>query len=211
IRDKAKDIKRIQFNEITARAVKEALAHPRELNQHLFDAQQARRVLDRLVGYKISPLLWKTIKRGISAGRVQSVALRLIVEREAERAAFKPEEYWLFKALLGAEVPPSVRAFYATRIACFVCFFVSFRRYFFPFLVPFFVLAFDSVFVRWYNFTKGYVFQKLYPQREKNYVQVRTSLPHGKHQRVQLAFGARHCGPLPCKRLRRRGYFRPFS
>ena len=66
IRDKAKDIKRIQFNEITARAVKEALAHPRELNQHLFDAQQARRVLDRLVGYKISPLLWKTIKRGIS-------------------------------------------------------------------------------------------------------------------------------------------------
>ena len=110
IRDKAKDIKRIQFNEITARAVKEALAHPRELNQHLFDAQQARRVLDRLVGYKISPLLWKTIKRGISAGRVQSVALRLIVEREAERAAFKPEEYWLFKALLGAEVPPSVRA-----------------------------------------------------------------------------------------------------
>ena len=110
IRDKAKDIKRIQFNEITARAVKEALAHPRELNQHLFDAQQARRVLDRLVGYKISPLLWKTIKRGISAGRVQSVALRLIVEREAERAAFKPEEYWLFKALLGAGVPPSVRA-----------------------------------------------------------------------------------------------------
>ena len=109
IRDKAKDIKRIQFNEITARAVKEALAHPRELNQHLFDAQQARRVLDRLVGYKISPLLWKTIKRGISAGRVQSVALRLIVEREAERAAFKPEEYWLFKALL-RRVPPSVRA-----------------------------------------------------------------------------------------------------
>ena len=88
IRDKAKDIKRIQFNEITARAVKEALAHPRELNQHLFDAQQARRVLDRLVGYKISPLLWKTIKRGISAGRVQSVALRLIVEREALRNHF---------------------------------------------------------------------------------------------------------------------------
>lgn len=106
IRDKAKDIKRIQFNEITAKAVKEALAHPRELNGHLFDAQQARRVLDRLVGYKISPLLWKTVKRGISAGRVQSVALRLIVEREAERTAFKPEEYWLFKALLSGDVPP---------------------------------------------------------------------------------------------------------
>ena len=110
IRDKAKDIKRIQFNEITAKAVKEALAHPRELNGHLFDAQQARRVLDRLVGYKISPLLWKSIKRGISAGRVQSVALRLIVEREEAREVFKPEEYWLFKALLAADVPPPFKA-----------------------------------------------------------------------------------------------------
>ena len=110
IRDKAKDIKRIQFNEITAKAVKEALAHPRELNGHLFDAQQARRVLDRLVGYKISPLLWKSIKRGISAGRVQSVALRLIVEREEAREVFKPEEYWLFKALLAAAVPPPFKA-----------------------------------------------------------------------------------------------------
>ncbi|MGE9984128.1 type I DNA topoisomerase [Desulfovibrio sp. SGI.169] len=110
IRDKAKDIKRIQFNEITAKAVKDALAHPRALNSHLFDAQQARRVLDRLVGYKISPLLWKTIKRGISAGRVQSVALRLIVEREAEREAFRPEEYWLFKALLAADAPPPFKA-----------------------------------------------------------------------------------------------------
>ena len=110
IRDKAKDIKRIQFNEITAKAVKEALAHPRELNVHLFDAQQARRVLDRLVGYKISPLLWKSIKRGISAGRVQSVALRLIVEREEAREVFKPEEYWLFKALLAADVPPPFKA-----------------------------------------------------------------------------------------------------
>ena len=110
IRDKSKDIKRIQFNEITAKAVKEALAHPRELNGHLFDAQQARRVLDRLVGYKISPLLWKSIKRGISAGRVQSVALRLIVEREEAREVFKPEEYWLFKALLAADVPPPFKA-----------------------------------------------------------------------------------------------------
>ena len=110
IRDKAKDVKRIQFNEITPRAVKEALEHPRELNENLFDAQQARRVLDRLVGYKISPLLWKTVKRGISAGRVQSVALRLIVEREKEREAFVPEEYWPFRALLSADAPPPFRA-----------------------------------------------------------------------------------------------------
>ncbi len=109
IKDKVQDIKRIQFNEITAKAVKEALAHPRPLNEALFDAQQARRVLDRLVGYKISPLLWKNVKRGISAGRVQSVALRLIVEREEERRAFVPEEYWLFKALLNAEVPPTLK------------------------------------------------------------------------------------------------------
>lgn len=110
IRDKAQNIKRIQFNEITKKAVLEALEHPRELNAHLFDAQQARRVLDRLVGYKISPLLWKNVKRGISAGRVQSVALRLIVEREEERRAFTPEEYWLFKARLQADAPPPFRA-----------------------------------------------------------------------------------------------------
>lgn len=95
-------IKRIQFNEITARAVKDAIAHPREIDPHLFEAQQARRILDRLVGYKISPLLWKSVKRGISAGRVQSVALRLIVEREEERLAFVPEEFWNFKAQLAA-------------------------------------------------------------------------------------------------------------
>lgn len=110
IKDKAKNIKRIQFNEITSKAVHEALENPRELNVHLFDAQQARRVLDRLVGYKISPLLWKNVKRGISAGRVQSVALRLIVEREEERRAFTPEEYWLFKALLSGSVPPPFKA-----------------------------------------------------------------------------------------------------
>ncbi len=108
--DKDKEhIKRIQFNEITAKAVREALEHPRELNNHLFDAQQARRVLDRLVGYKISPLLWKNVKRGISAGRVQSVALRLIVEREEERRAFIPEEYWPFKAFLHADAPPTMK------------------------------------------------------------------------------------------------------
>ena len=83
---------------------------PRDLNVNLFDAQQARRVLDRLVGYKISPLLWKNVKRGISAGRVQSVALRLIVEREEERQAFVPEEYWLFKAILEGSIPPPFKA-----------------------------------------------------------------------------------------------------
>ncbi|MBU3831213.1 MAG: type I DNA topoisomerase [Candidatus Desulfovibrio faecigallinarum] len=100
LRDKAKDIKRIQFNEITKRAVLEALKHPRDVDRDLVHAQQARRILDRLVGYKISPLLWRTVKRGISAGRVQSVALRLIVDREGEREAFVPEEYWVFRALV---------------------------------------------------------------------------------------------------------------
>lgn len=110
IEDGKKNIQRIQFNEITARAVKDALAHPRPLNANLFDAQQARRVLDRLVGYKISPLLWSKVKRGISAGRVQSVALRLLAERDAERRAFVPEEYWLFRIFLNAGEPPVFRA-----------------------------------------------------------------------------------------------------
>ncbi|SBW03936.1 DNA topoisomerase 1 [uncultured delta proteobacterium] len=109
IKDANANIERIQFNEITAKAVKEALANPRPLNRDLFDAQQARRVLDRLVGYKISPLLWKKVKRGISAGRVQSVALRLIVEREQERRVFVPEEYWNFRAFLAAGSPPVFR------------------------------------------------------------------------------------------------------
>ncbi len=105
-----KKVQRIQFNEITKRAVQEALANPRPLNADLFDAQQARRVLDRLVGYKISPLLWKKVKRGISAGRVQSVALRLLADRDAERRVFVPEEYWLFRAFLEATEPPVFRA-----------------------------------------------------------------------------------------------------
>lgn len=110
IKKKATSVQRIQFNEITAKAVRDALEHPRELDKDLFEAQQARRVLDRLVGYKLSPLLWKKVKRGISAGRVQSVALRLIVDREAERHAFTPEEYWVFKAELQGEVPPPFKA-----------------------------------------------------------------------------------------------------
>ena len=87
--------KRIVFHEITERAVKRALAEPGKVNIRLVEAQQARRILDRLVGYKLSPLLWKKIRRGLSAGRVQSVALRLIVEREREIEAFVPEEFWI--------------------------------------------------------------------------------------------------------------------
>ena len=106
IRSSNPNLKRIQFNEITAKAVKEALANPTELRKPLFDSQQARRILDRLVGYKISPLLWKKVKRGLSAGRVQSVALRLIVDRERERQAFISEEYWVFKITVLGETPP---------------------------------------------------------------------------------------------------------
>src|SRR5690348_16049022 len=92
--------KRAVFNEITKRAVQDAIAHPREIDENLFNAQQARRVLDRLVGYKISPLLWRRVQSGTSAGRVQSVALRLICDREAEIRAFVPEEYWTIIATL---------------------------------------------------------------------------------------------------------------
>jgi DNA topoisomerase-1 len=88
---------RVVFNEITKDAIKESFKHPRAINMDLVDAQQARRVLDRLVGYNISPLLWKKVKKGLSAGRVQSVAVRLIIEREYEIKAFVPEEYWTIK------------------------------------------------------------------------------------------------------------------
>lgn len=95
-----KNYKRITFNEITKNAVKASIKNAREINMNLVDAQQARRVLDRMVGYSISPLLWEKIKRGLSAGRVQSVALKLICDREEEIAAFIPEEYWSLEALL---------------------------------------------------------------------------------------------------------------
>lgn len=88
------DKNRVVFNEITKDAVKQAFKEPRQINLDLVDAQQARRILDRLVGYSISPLLWKKVKKGLSAGRVQSVALKMILDREAEINAFVPQEYW---------------------------------------------------------------------------------------------------------------------
>ncbi len=94
---------RVVFHEITESAVEDAFTHARQINMELVDAQQTRRVLDRLVGYKISPLLWRNVRRGLSAGRVQSVALRLIVEREREIEAFIPEEYWSISALLAKQ------------------------------------------------------------------------------------------------------------
>jgi DNA topoisomerase I len=93
------DVQRITFTEITEDAIKEAVKRPRQIDQNLVDAQQARRILDRLVGYSLSPILWQKVRRGLSAGRVQSVALKLIVDREREIQAFKPEEYWTIGAL----------------------------------------------------------------------------------------------------------------
>src|SRR6201996_4811038 len=95
---KGNSIRRVTFNEITAKAVHDAFEHTREVDRNLVDAQQTRRVLDRIVGYQISPLLWDKVRRGLSAGRVQTVALRLIVEREREIKAFKPVEYWTIDA-----------------------------------------------------------------------------------------------------------------
>jgi len=92
--------KRVTFNEITKKVVQESIQNPREIDQNLVDAQQARRLLDRIVGYKLSPLLWKKIKPGLSAGRVQSVATRMVVDREEEITGFKSEEYWLLDAVL---------------------------------------------------------------------------------------------------------------
>jgi DNA topoisomerase-1 len=103
-------IQRVTFNEITQRAVKEAFEHPRDIDRALVDAQQARRVLDRLVGYQVSPLLWDKVRRGLSAGRVQTVALRLIVEREREIKAFEKKEYWTIDANLAAPKPPAFDA-----------------------------------------------------------------------------------------------------
>ena len=112
-----KKVYRISFNEITKNAVKESIKNAREIDMNLVDAQQARRALDRIVGYKISPLLWKKVKRGLSAGRVQSVALRIIADREAEIDAFIPEEYWTLDAVLKVqgEKKPLRAKFYGTK------------------------------------------------------------------------------------------------
>ena len=103
---------RVTFNEITKSVVNQAIAAPRAIDQNLVDAQQARRILDRIVGYELSPLLWKKIRRGLSAGRVQSVATRLVVEREEEIRAFVPQEYWSIQADLG-RVQPNLGGFQA--------------------------------------------------------------------------------------------------
>lgn len=112
-----KKVYRISFNEITKNAVKNSLKNPRTIDMNLVDAQQARRILDRMVGYSISPLLWEKVKRGLSAGRVQSVALRMICDREDEISSFIPEEYWTLDALLlsGSGKKPLKARFYGTR------------------------------------------------------------------------------------------------
>lgn len=107
---KGPEIFRVMFNEITSRGIKKAFEKPGQVDLHLVEAQQARRVLDRLVGYKISPLLWDKVRRGLSAGRVQTVALRVIVEREREVRAFQKKEYWTIDVQLGAKKPPAFDA-----------------------------------------------------------------------------------------------------
>ena len=104
------EFKRVMFNEITKKAVKAAFDSPMDIDLHKVDAQQARRILDRLVGYKLSPLLWEKVRRGLSAGRVQSVALRIICEREREIQAFVSKEYWSLRARLEGEAPPEFTA-----------------------------------------------------------------------------------------------------
>ncbi|HKW76042.1 MAG TPA: DNA topoisomerase, partial [Terriglobales bacterium] len=103
-------VHRVTFNEITKKAVQEAFQHPREIDQNLVDAQQTRGVLDRIVGYQVSPLLWDKVRLGLSAGRVQTVALRLIVEREREIKAFEQKEYWTIDAHLATGKPPAFDA-----------------------------------------------------------------------------------------------------
>ena len=107
---KGREILRVLFNEITPKAIRSAIENPSEINSNTVDAQQARRILDRIVGYQVSPLLWDKVRRGISAGRVQTVALRLIVEREREIQEFKTEEYWSIAAKLEGAKPPAFEA-----------------------------------------------------------------------------------------------------
>ena len=111
-----KKVYRITFNEITKNAVKESLKNAREINMDLVNAQQTRRILDRMVGYRISPVLWAKVKRGLSAGRVQSVALRIICDREEEINSFIPEEYWTLDAAFGVpgEKKPLIAKYHGT-------------------------------------------------------------------------------------------------
>src|SRR2546421_4135235 len=110
LKGKKRKFHRLTFNEITKKAVQEALDHPRAIDEKMVSAQRARRVLDRLVGYKISPLLWDKVRRGLSAGRVQSVALKLICDREREIEKFVPVEYWHLFARLAGPRPPEFEA-----------------------------------------------------------------------------------------------------
>ena len=112
-RTKGVPYRRVVFHELTKEAIKRAFKHPRSIDMQLVNAQQARRILDRLVGYKISPLLWRNVRRGLSAGRVQSVTLRIIVDREREIGKFVPVEYWSIEAELTRKVPPETPAFRA--------------------------------------------------------------------------------------------------
>ncbi|HEY9231463.1 MAG TPA: type I DNA topoisomerase, partial [Blastocatellia bacterium] len=105
-----KTVRRVLFNEITRSAIQESFRHPTDIDENLVNAQQARRLLDRIVGYQVSPLLWDKVRRGLSAGRVQSVALRLVVEREREIQAFIKTEYWTITANLAAKLPPQFDA-----------------------------------------------------------------------------------------------------
>lgn len=105
-----KTVRRVLFNEITKKAIQDSFNHPTDIDENLVNAQQARRLLDRIVGYQVSPLLWDKVRRGLSAGRVQSVALRLVVEREREIQAFTPTEYWTITANLSAKLPPAFDA-----------------------------------------------------------------------------------------------------
>ncbi len=107
---KKQNIYRVLFNELTPKAIREAIASPEKLNREKYESQQARRIMDRLVGYQISPLLWSRVRRGLSAGRVQSVALKMICDREREIFAFEPQEYWSLTAHLEADVPPPFKA-----------------------------------------------------------------------------------------------------
>ena len=104
---KSLPVSRVLFNEITASGIQKAMAAPTVINKKLVDAQRARRVLDRLVGYKVSQVLWDKVRRGLSAGRVQSVAVRIIVDREREILAFNPVEYWVLKGKFAAKLPPT--------------------------------------------------------------------------------------------------------